>query len=177
MSTMGVVVSVLRKLRTMSSVFCKVWPALSARCDDIWIAGPSAMGSVNGIPSSTTSAPAAGSARRIASEVSGSGSPAVRNVTSAARPSVLNAAKRWSIRVVMVVARSMGQSLALALAPGGEADIDRAQHQGHERADELHPFLLLQDGARGEQPHLQKVDDIRRGHDDQDPADELLPAD
>ena len=46
----------------MASVFCSVWPALSARCDDAWIAGPSAIGSVNGMPSSITSAPAFGSA-------------------------------------------------------------------------------------------------------------------
>src|SRR4029079_3863752 len=40
----------------------KVCPALRARWDDIWIAGPSAIGSVNGMPNSMTSAPAAGSA-------------------------------------------------------------------------------------------------------------------
>ena len=62
MSTSGVASSVARKARTSSSVFFKVCPALSARWDDIWIAGPSAIGSVNGMPSSMTSAPAAGSA-------------------------------------------------------------------------------------------------------------------
>src|SRR6516164_7716803 len=101
MSTSGVASSAWRKARTMSSVFLSVCPALSARCDDIWIAGPSAIGSVNGMPSSTTSAPAAGMARSSASEVSGSGSPAVRNVTSAARPCDLSSSKRRSIRVVM----------------------------------------------------------------------------
>ena len=39
-----------------------VCPALSARRHAAWIAGPSAIGSVNGMPSSITSAPAAGSA-------------------------------------------------------------------------------------------------------------------
>lgn len=33
-------------------------PALRARMSAIWIVGPSAMGSENGIPSSSTSAPA-----------------------------------------------------------------------------------------------------------------------
>jgi hypothetical protein len=37
-------------------------PLFSARKDEAWIAGPSAIGSVNGMPSSITSAPAAGSA-------------------------------------------------------------------------------------------------------------------
>jgi hypothetical protein len=45
-------------------------PALSARNPAAWIAGPSAIGSVNGMPSSTISAPALGSALRIASEQS-----------------------------------------------------------------------------------------------------------
>jgi hypothetical protein len=50
MSTSGVASSLPRKARTSSSVFFKVCPALRARWDDIWIAGPSAIGSVNGMP-------------------------------------------------------------------------------------------------------------------------------
>ena len=91
----------MRKARTIASVLFMVCPALRARCEDAWIAGPSAIGSENGMPSSITSAPAGGSALRIASEVSLSGSPAVRNVTSAARPCPFNVAKRVSMRVVM----------------------------------------------------------------------------
>ena len=53
----------------MASVFTMVWPALSARSPAAWIAGPSAIGSENGMPISMMSAPAAGSAFRIASEV------------------------------------------------------------------------------------------------------------
>src|SRR5215831_1877519 len=181
MSTIGVASSVRRKARTMASVFASVWPALSARCDDSWIAGPSAIGSVNGMPSSTTSAPAAGSAERIASDVSGSGSPAVRKVTSAARPCAFNAAKRSSIRVVMRAGllrwRSIGRSSAPLLAQRGHAHVDGAQYQAHERADELHPFLLLQNGADIEQPHPQEIGDISRRDHDQDPADDFLPAD
>src|SRR5262245_61334256 len=165
----------------MPSVFSSVCPALSARCDDIWIAGPSAIGSVNGMPSSTTSAPAAGSALRMASEVSGSGSPAVTNVTSAARPSVLSSAKRRSMRVAIGYesrpSRSIGQPFAPALAHRGETDIDGSQHQYHDRADELHPFLLLQDRPGREQPDRQEIRDVGRRYDDQNPADELLPAD
>ena len=47
-----------------------VWPPSSARRPARWIAGPSAIGSVKGMPSSTRSTPAAGSPRRMASEVS-----------------------------------------------------------------------------------------------------------
>ena len=44
-------------------------PAFSARRPAAWIAGPSAIGSVNGMPISMMSAPAFGSALRISSEV------------------------------------------------------------------------------------------------------------
>src|SRR5436190_1810412 len=176
MSTSGVASSDWRNARATSSVLLMVCPALSARCDDIWIAGPSAMGSVNGMPSSTTSAPAGGRARRMASEVSRSGSPAVKNVTSAARPCTLRSAKRRSMRVLMGARSSLGRAFARPLAHRGHADIDGAQHQDHERADELHPFLALQDGTGGEQPDPQEVRDIGDGDDDQNPANELLPA-
>src|SRR5262245_13621036 len=166
----------------MPSVLLRVCPALRARRPAAWIAGPSAIGSVNGMPSSITSAPAPGSARRMASEVSESGSPAVRNVTSAARPSFFNAAKRRSIRVVIGAAAcscrsSIGQSLASSLPHRGHADADGAEHEYHVRADELHPLLLLQSRTRTEQSLPQEIEDEGRGYDDQDPADDLLPAD
>ena len=64
----------LREIRaTSASVLLSVCPAFSARRPAAWIAGPSAIGSVNGMPSSITSAPAAGSAFTIASEVAGVG--------------------------------------------------------------------------------------------------------
>src|SRR5258707_2841409 len=182
MSTRGVASSAPRKARTSSSVFFKVCPALSARWDDIWIAGPSAMGSVNGIPSSMTSAPAAGSARTRARDVSGSGSPAVRNVTSAARPAVFSSAKRRSIRVAMGddLSRSMrliGRPFSFSFTHRRKADIDGAEHQYHDRSDELHPFLLLYDRSRCEKPDPQKIRDVGNGYDDQDPTNNLLPAD
>src|SRR5882757_5495137 len=129
------------------------------------------------MPSSITSAPACGSALRIASEVSPSGSPAVTNVTSAARPSCLRSAKRRSMRVVMGCAAgwtSIRQPFAFALAYRGEPDIRRAEHQDHDRADELNPFLLLQHRTRRKQPGPQEICDEGRRHDHQDPADELL---
>src|SRR5262249_55058723 len=84
-----------------------------------------------------------------------------------ALPSVTDCIARWSI----------GQPLAPALAHRGETDIDGPEHQYHDRAEELHPFLLLQNGAGLEQPDPQKICDIGHGHDDEDPAAELLPAD
>src|SRR5260370_875008 len=131
---------------------------------------------VKGMPSSITSAPAAGRARKMASEVSRSGSPAVRNVTSAARPCALSSAKRRSMRVLMSARSSLGRAFAPALAHRGHAHVDGAQHQDHERADELHPFLPVQDGTGGEQPDPQEIRDIGDRDDDQNPADELLPA-
>src|SRR5689334_6504908 len=77
-------------------------PAFSARRPAACIDGPSAIGSVNGMPISMMSAPAGGSALTIASEVSGSGSPAITKVTKAERPSRFNWAKRASMRVVML---------------------------------------------------------------------------
>jgi hypothetical protein len=70
MSTIGVSASSLRKARTSLSVLLRFMPASSARKPAAWIAGPSAIGSVNGIPSSITSAPAFGSACVIFSAVS-----------------------------------------------------------------------------------------------------------
>ena len=77
-------------------------PAFSARSPAAWIDGPSAIGSVKGIPISMMSAPAFGSALRMSSEVAGSGSPAIRKVTKAERPCFCNSAKRASMRVVMI---------------------------------------------------------------------------
>jgi hypothetical protein len=47
-----------------------VCPAFKARRPAAWIAGPSAIGSVKGMPSSITSAPAFGRPVTISSEVS-----------------------------------------------------------------------------------------------------------
>src|SRR5215831_3053049 len=177
MSTIGVVSSALRKARTIASVFFSVCPALSARCEDAWMAGPSAIGSVNGMPSSITSAPAFGSALMSASEVSPSGSPAVTNVTSAARPCAFRSAKRVSIRVVTDASQtSFGSSLTTLCPHGGEAYVHGADHQNHDRDDELHPFLLFQSRPRSEQPHFQEIQDKRGRDHHEDPARDFLPV-
>ena len=66
----------------MASVRGSVVPALSARRPAAWIDGPSAIGSVNGMPISIRSAPAAGSRR--SRRVAAIGIAGVRKVTSAA---------------------------------------------------------------------------------------------
>ena len=59
-----------RNSAAMASVFFSVCPPFSARRPAAWIAGPSAIGSENGMPSSMMSAPAFGSAFMIVSDVS-----------------------------------------------------------------------------------------------------------
>ena len=61
-------------------------PAASARSVARWMTGPSASGSENGTPTSSTSAPAPARATSTCLECSRSGSPAVTYVTSPGRP-------------------------------------------------------------------------------------------
>src|SRR5262245_24280738 len=75
-----------------------VCPARSARNDEACTAGPSAMGSENGMPISIRSAPAAGRPNTICFAVSPSGSPAVTKATEAGRPRRFSSAKRRSMR-------------------------------------------------------------------------------
>src|SRR5260370_1309828 len=77
-------------------------PPFSARRPAAWIAGPSAIGSVKGMPISMMSAPAFGSALMMSSEVAGSGSPAIRKVMKAERPCFFSSVKRASMRVVIL---------------------------------------------------------------------------
>src|SRR5687767_7599855 len=91
---------------TSSSVRSSVIPAASAACELAWITGPSAIGSENGTPTSTRSAPASSMARSVASDRSRSGWPAVRYGTSARRPLARSAAKRRAIASDEVVANA-----------------------------------------------------------------------
>jgi hypothetical protein len=67
---MGVSLSPWRNAVTNCSDLFSVMPVRKARNEEAWIAGPSAIGSVNGMPSSITSAPAAGSCRTSSSDSS-----------------------------------------------------------------------------------------------------------
>src|SRR6185437_6726491 len=77
MSTTGVDGSCVRNSATIASTSRSDTPLRSARSDERWITGPSAIGSENGTPSSITSAPALTSACRIGTVCEGAGSPAV----------------------------------------------------------------------------------------------------
>src|ERR1700691_5178026 len=89
---MGVVRLLRRHFFTISSTLTILAPAFKARTEEAGAAGPAAIGSLKGMPSSITSAPAAGNFSRMAKLVSMSGSPAVMKGTKAARPSFFRAA-------------------------------------------------------------------------------------
>ena len=72
-------------------------------------------------------------------------------VTSAARPSRFSSAKRRSMRVVIcgnarwIDARQRALTARLHL---GHADVDGAEHDQHEHADAIEPFLAGDRRAR-----------------------------
>src|SRR6185437_2761319 len=98
MSTTGVDGSCVRNSATIASTSRSDTPLRSARSDERWITGPSAIGSEKGTPSSITSAPPAASACMNSTVRAGSGSPAVMNGISPFRPSADNAANVFLIR-------------------------------------------------------------------------------
>src|SRR5262245_28524592 len=75
-----------------------VAPAASAGSEARWIVGPSAIGSLNGTPTSRISAPAPARASARSAVASRFGSPAVMKGMRTARPSARAAAKTESIR-------------------------------------------------------------------------------
>src|SRR5438067_1542894 len=72
-------------------------PCTSARSQARWITGPSAIGSENGTPSSSTSAPPSTSACSSGTVRSGCGSPAVMKVTRPVLPCCFRASKVGAI--------------------------------------------------------------------------------
>src|SRR6185436_9890933 len=90
-TTIGAAISA-RTRPIVSSADRRLPPAASARSVARWMTGPSASGSENGTPTSSTSAPARSSAFRISAERARSGSPAVTYVTRPGRPSRLSRA-------------------------------------------------------------------------------------
>src|SRR5690606_7663883 len=75
----------------------------SARSEARWMVGPSAIGSENGTPSSTMSAPPSTSAFISGRVSSGAGKPAVTKGISALRPS---AWRRWKTVWILDMSRS-----------------------------------------------------------------------
>src|SRR6201985_1670040 len=104
-------------------------PAFRARTEEASTAGPSAIGSVKGMPNSITSAPAAGSLSSMAKLVSMSGSPAVMKGTKAARPSFFKRAKASARRLTAFLssyffAQGMGDREDVLVAAPRQADRD-----------------------------------------------------
>ena len=89
----GVASSSRRKSRTMVNTCRTFTPAANARLPEAWTIGPSAIGSVKGMPISIRSAPAPGIPRSSAAEVAASGSQASTNGMKAPRPSCFSAVK------------------------------------------------------------------------------------
>jgi hypothetical protein len=97
---MGIWVTCLSRA-TSSRMPGSVVPAASARSEDSWMVGPSAIGSENGTPSSMRSHPARSSSSTTFSVVARSGSPAVTKVTSAFSPRACNSANFFSILLII----------------------------------------------------------------------------
>src|SRR5262245_1222794 len=174
----GVAASMPRKRRASSSVFFSVMPLLSARRLDAWIAGPSAIGSLNGMPSSIRSAPAAGRPLRISHDVSRSGSPAVTKVTNPPRPSFFSFAKRSAMRpesaagdglVAAAVAALMIPSSPLRAQPLGNGKDILVASAAHVHDQEV---ILRQ--LAGDAGHMgQRMGRFQRGDDALDARAEL----
>ena len=109
--------SVARYAATIASTLASVVPAARLRIFPAWIAGPSAIGSVNGMPSSTMSAPPATTAVKTCALRSRSGSPAVTKVTSAARSCAAHAANRRARRSVTGPNPKASATVKMSLSP------------------------------------------------------------
>ena len=97
--SIGVLESIRRKSRTISTTVTRLTPFAKARSDDFCMAGPSASGSENGTPSSRISTPPLTNAWSAGTVVSIDGSPAVMKETSAVLPSRLYVSSRRPIRL------------------------------------------------------------------------------
>ena len=116
-------------------VMAKVPPAFRARCEASWIARPSAMGSVKGMPSSMMSAPAAGMPFSNSWLVARSGSQAVMKVTRPARFSAFSLAKRAGRRLMSQASR---RGIAHGLGHGVDVFVATARQTDH------HDMILAQ---------------------------------
>src|SRR6267378_7609490 len=138
--------------RTSSRTPARVVPALSARSEARWIVGPSASGSLNGTPSSITSAPASARARTNLCVASSDGSPAVMYATMPSSPAVRSSAKRFEIRVefwdalVIDVGRLKQPLIRVHVLVAAAGDVDDDQVAGLELRQ---PFDEARDGVGG----------------------------
>src|SRR5918999_1854625 len=143
-----------------SSTPCSVAPASSARVPAAWITGPSASGSENGTPSSSTSAPASAHAAPIATVDSRSGKPPIRYGISAARPGAAANAAAIRSRPVSVTEAKLREHLGEVLVPAaGEAhQVERVGADGVVEG----PGDRVRGLERGDDP-LELADAAQRG--------------
>src|SRR3990172_9559982 len=107
---------------SMVRTFSRVAPAARARSVARWITGPSARGSENGTPTSSTSAPARSRRLRISADRARSGSPAVTYVINPVRPAARNSANRRSIRDTGALLQDLLHALHVLVAAAREVD-------------------------------------------------------
>src|SRR5882724_5987301 len=110
-----------RKRRSSEASFStspKVVPFCKARSLALWITGPSATGSLNGTPSSITSAPASIAARITARLVARSGSPQVTYATNPGRE--LNLTMDFSERRRLIERKVFAQNAHILIAATGD---------------------------------------------------------
>src|SRR5688572_17558456 len=100
----------------------RVTPAASARSVARWMTGPSASGSENGTPISSTSAPARSSRVMISAERVRSGSPAVTYVTRPVFPALRSCAKRSSILGTGALLEDLLHAVDVLVAAAGQVD-------------------------------------------------------
>src|SRR6266403_2455128 len=141
-----------RICRTRSITRASVAPFFRARSDARWIVGPSASGSLNGTPSSITSAPASARARTNLCVASSDGSPAVMYATMPSSPAVRSSEKRFEIRVefwdalVIDVGRLKQPLIRVHVLVAAAGEVDDDQVAGLELRQ---PFDEARDGVRG----------------------------
>src|SRR5271156_5926612 len=108
---------VLRRSRTTSArIPASVVPPFRARSLARWMVGPSATGSLNGTPSSITSAPASAAASAIFSVASSDGSPAVMYATRPSWPASASSRKRRPMRPPVFPASVCAAEVDLGIA-------------------------------------------------------------
>src|SRR6266404_315695 len=143
---------VWRMRRTRSITPASVVPDFRERSDARWMVGPSASGSLNGTPSSITSAPASARARTNLCVASSDGSPAVMYATMPSSPAARSSAKRFEIRVefwdalVIAVGRLKQPLIRVHVLVAAAGEVEDDQVAGLELRQ---AFDEARDGVRG----------------------------
>src|ERR1051326_207974 len=120
-----------RNSATASSAPRSVAPAASARSEERGRTGPSAIGSLKGMPSSIMSAPARSRASSSGTVSAGSGSPNVRNGTNPASPRSRKGDKHPASRRPPQGPKPPGAPPPRRVRPSSQRPSDEARHGLH----------------------------------------------